>query len=563
MNENLKRLYEYCKSHGYDESEKTFEQDLKDLAVEELEGQELSKVSGGRKATTALTAGVISALSMAAPLASAHQICYFDSNTPNHYYVVKQKCKDGSKYKLRDILLATGIAAVGATAMTGGAYLAYDMIDSEYKSTQADIMKKLREDIEKMDRSTASKLAIFDQNHSYNSIKNKKKEVVPEYHAPKPIDPSVIREKVDKFSQGIDKLQSYYYSLNKVDRKELMDFIHTNAKELNISKDKKYVELKNDSTIIYVLDTFLRHKYIPQEKGKFKMPDVGGSIPKNSTYVTVEDAVDTGRYYNVVFDIPQKGGKMVKFEPILMSMRAEHSKESSYDVKIYELPEVKGKLKEFCDTVRNDYYKSYYPEDFKPVMAGKIPASHIDSSVAGVYVGDLLETAFGTHCCGFYHILNNEEKKEMFALCENKDSISATDILRAMSTYLKNKSADRLSSELEVEDLRGIYNKIKEGVQDHGVQYVDIFNNIRSVNCEGVDCWPSEEKMPLLKDIKVARRPDYYHKMYDFNILLDSLRYGNPEKYDSVVDKFNKSFEDRRDFENMKEDFQKFKDGTL
>ena len=132
MNKKFKRLYEYCKSQGYTESQSTFEQDLKDLAVEELHTQELSKVSGGKKATTALTAGVISALSIASPLASANQVYYFDSSAP-HCGITSEKPKSDSdsKNKLRNILIKSGIALAGTGVVGGGIILTAALLKSK------------------------------------------------------------------------------------------------------------------------------------------------------------------------------------------------------------------------------------------------------------------------------------------------------------------------------------------------------------------------------------------------------------------------------------------------
>ena len=72
MDKELKKLYDYCKSQGYEGSPEKFEKEFEDLTLKQLGNEELSKISGGKKATTAFAASLMSVLSIASPFASAH-----------------------------------------------------------------------------------------------------------------------------------------------------------------------------------------------------------------------------------------------------------------------------------------------------------------------------------------------------------------------------------------------------------------------------------------------------------------------------------------------------------
>ena len=138
MKRKIDELYEYCKSQGYNESREKFEEDLSQLIVEELEDEELLNVSGGKKAISALTAGVISALSVASPLVSAQQ-AHFDGNkvmtpvsdTTKVNQSSKKKTIDSmkSKINLKNILLG-----VGGVSILGNAVLVEELIRSKFGS---------------------------------------------------------------------------------------------------------------------------------------------------------------------------------------------------------------------------------------------------------------------------------------------------------------------------------------------------------------------------------------------------------------------------------------------
>ncbi len=134
MKRELNKLYEYCKSKGYNESIEKFEEDLSQLMVEELESEELSKVSGGKKGINALTAGVISALSIASPLVSAAGASGFNSGVGKTtgalppaatvkvvnkaaYNKATPKSSD-SKDTLKNILI--GVLGLGVTGAVAG-----------------------------------------------------------------------------------------------------------------------------------------------------------------------------------------------------------------------------------------------------------------------------------------------------------------------------------------------------------------------------------------------------------------------------------------------------------
>ncbi len=129
MKVNLKELYEYCKSQGYNYSEAQFCQDLKEIAVEELNDNHLCRVTGGAKMNKKFYAGVCAALSLtgSASLSNVKGV-HFTSNYSelpdfSKIYAVSTK-KNSSKHSLKKILAA----AVGGGLITlavGGPIIAY------------------------------------------------------------------------------------------------------------------------------------------------------------------------------------------------------------------------------------------------------------------------------------------------------------------------------------------------------------------------------------------------------------------------------------------------------
>ncbi len=71
MNKDLKKLYEYCKSQGYNESEEQFQQDLSKIIIEELKGEDLIKVSGGKNGKRVVAGALSALLGMTSGMASA------------------------------------------------------------------------------------------------------------------------------------------------------------------------------------------------------------------------------------------------------------------------------------------------------------------------------------------------------------------------------------------------------------------------------------------------------------------------------------------------------------
>ena len=157
MDKDFEKLYKYCKSQGYSKSQKEFEKELEDLALEQLGSEELSGVAGGsKKTTTAFAASLVSALSIASPFASAKQITlksmlpdttmikdtvnsqigkitkHFDKDTLNSYKEkLKRGISRGVKYAkdnektIKDILLK-GVLPVGipvSAVVVGGLIL--------------------------------------------------------------------------------------------------------------------------------------------------------------------------------------------------------------------------------------------------------------------------------------------------------------------------------------------------------------------------------------------------------------------------------------------------------
>ena len=147
MERKIDELYEYCKSKGYNESREKFEEDLSQLIVEELENEELLNVSGGRKGINAITAGLISALSVASPIVSAQQ-AHFDGNkvmtpvsdTTKVNQSSKKKTIDSmkSKINLKNILLG-----VGGVSILGNAVLVEELIRSKCKKIPIGNIEKI------------------------------------------------------------------------------------------------------------------------------------------------------------------------------------------------------------------------------------------------------------------------------------------------------------------------------------------------------------------------------------------------------------------------------------
>ena len=125
MNKDLKKLYDYCKSQGYEGSTEEFEQELKSLIVEEIDSKELLNVAGGNKQTKAAVAGLFSALSIASPFASAAQNIKSNNKTVNSNFKVQNGINQLQKNKkmLKDILLKgvlpVGTLVVGTPALVG------------------------------------------------------------------------------------------------------------------------------------------------------------------------------------------------------------------------------------------------------------------------------------------------------------------------------------------------------------------------------------------------------------------------------------------------------------
>jgi len=72
-NEEIKKLYGYCKSQGYNESEEKFEEDLKQLVIEEIESDNLKNISGGKiEMNKKVVAGLLSALSLGSSMNSVY-----------------------------------------------------------------------------------------------------------------------------------------------------------------------------------------------------------------------------------------------------------------------------------------------------------------------------------------------------------------------------------------------------------------------------------------------------------------------------------------------------------
>ena len=158
MKRELNKLYEYCKSKGYNESREKFEEDLRQLMVEELGSEELSKVSGGKKGINAVTAGLISALSVAAPLVSAQQ-AHFDGNkvmTPvsdttkvNQDSQRKTTEDMKSKINLKNIPLGVGGVSLLGNVVLASAVLSQEPIWSKFDFKKNDV-KKLNKVIEEV-----------------------------------------------------------------------------------------------------------------------------------------------------------------------------------------------------------------------------------------------------------------------------------------------------------------------------------------------------------------------------------------------------------------------------
>ena len=326
MNENLKRLYEYCKSHGYDESEKTFEQDLKDLAVEELEGQELSKVSGGKKAFTALTAGMISALSVASPLASANQVCYFNSRSP-YSYTVSKKSDSSSMKKLKNILIKSGItlASIGTIGVIGGgiALIASNASDSKENSKPAD--DKIPTTMDEID---AAERRSEEDWKFWSNI----------------------------FDQSINNLQNYYGSLDDEGKKEIINFIHDHKEDLEICQNEDGTIRLSDRNLLSKLDSFLYYKLDGTLLARDDFYELYCDLDWFQSGLPNQEIVD-----RCPVTIPQAGGKSIKHMPVEIVVGL-ISNVSSSRGGIFNQPGIRERIKNISDLMREDY-KKYYPEE--------------------------------------------------------------------------------------------------------------------------------------------------------------------------------------------------------
>ena len=125
MEKNLKKLYDYCKSQGYEGSTEEFEQELESLIMEEIDSKELSKVAGGNKLTKAAAASLVSALNIVGPFASAAQNIKSNNKTIISTSKVEKGINQSKKNKktLKDILLKgvlpVGTLVVGMPALIG------------------------------------------------------------------------------------------------------------------------------------------------------------------------------------------------------------------------------------------------------------------------------------------------------------------------------------------------------------------------------------------------------------------------------------------------------------
>lgn len=123
MNKKLEKLYRYCKANGYDESCETFESDLNQLLIQQVEGDELSMVAGGRSATKTLAATLISVLSIASPFASANQNgTSRNISTKNAFSVSPSKNAPSNKKSRMDLLkniLLKGVLPVAGLGTVG------------------------------------------------------------------------------------------------------------------------------------------------------------------------------------------------------------------------------------------------------------------------------------------------------------------------------------------------------------------------------------------------------------------------------------------------------------
>ena len=123
MNKKLEKLYRYCKANGYDESFETFESDLNKLLIQQIEGDELSMIAGGRNVPKTLAATLISALSIASPFASANQNgTSRNVSTKNAFSVSSEKNISSNKKSQTDILkniLLKGVLPVAGIGTIG------------------------------------------------------------------------------------------------------------------------------------------------------------------------------------------------------------------------------------------------------------------------------------------------------------------------------------------------------------------------------------------------------------------------------------------------------------
>lgn len=119
MKVNLKGLYEYCKSQGYNYSEAQFRQDLEEIAVEELNDDNLCEVTGGAKMNKKFYAGICAALSLAgsANLSSVKGVnftsnCSTLPSSPSApiVYVVEKTPRKNSLKKILAVAAGGGIS---------------------------------------------------------------------------------------------------------------------------------------------------------------------------------------------------------------------------------------------------------------------------------------------------------------------------------------------------------------------------------------------------------------------------------------------------------------------
>ena len=116
-NEEIKNLYNYCKNQGYNESEEKFEEDLKQLVIEEIESDNLKNISGGKiEMNKKVAAGLLSLLSLGGSMNSTY------AGFKSKLGVTSEKSESQatrSSDNLKKILLG----GAGATLVGGGVML--------------------------------------------------------------------------------------------------------------------------------------------------------------------------------------------------------------------------------------------------------------------------------------------------------------------------------------------------------------------------------------------------------------------------------------------------------